>query len=65
MILYDICLNQNEEVIYAGCEEADSPNAAIEQARQYAQLPYNRALAYDAYDESYDAKPLLEKVIIN
>lgn len=65
-MLFQVCLiNSENVVIHAGAEEAADANEAIEKARQWAQLPYCRAKAYDAYDDAYDdapdAAPVLEK----
>lgn len=64
MALYQVAVKQNDQVVFTSTEEAGTPNEAIEQARKHAQLHYNNAEAYDAYDESPEAQPLLKKVVI-
>lgn len=63
-MLYQVAIKQDDLVVHTDTVEASSPNEAIEKARTFSQLHYNRAEAYDAYDESPDAKPLFTKVVI-
>ncbi len=61
-MLFQVALmNSDGVVIHAGAVEAADANEAIDKERQWAQLPYCRAEAYDAYDDAPDAVPVLAK----
>ena len=57
-------LKKDNNVVYAGIEEAVSANEAINKAAKWAQLPFNCGEAYDAYDEDENAEPILKKIIM-
>jgi hypothetical protein len=60
IMLYQVCIKRDELVIFACAQEADSADAAIDHARLYApSQDYTTGEAYDIYDESHDAEPLV------
>lgn len=62
MKLFNVAIKQDNNVVYAGVEEAVNANEAINKAAKWAQLPFNNSAAYDAYDENAEA--ILKKIIM-
>lgn len=63
-MLYQVAVKQNELVVFTDTVDAASPNDAANKTVRWSQLAYNFVEVYDAFDESFDAKPLFSKVMV-
>jgi hypothetical protein len=63
-MLYQVAVKQNKLVVFTDTVDAASPNEAANATVKWSQLAYNFVEVYDAFDESFDAKPLFSKVMV-